>query len=225
LANNETGAIQPVSELGALLSALPTPRPKLLVDASQALGKMEINVNSLNCDFLVIAGHKFYGPRTGALWIRAPDELTPMLFGGGQEFGLRPGTENVADAVGLAAAAKLVTRDLDSLVKQLRNTRDRLYEGLKSISKVTWLSAEPMLPNTLLVSVPGISNKLEELKKHIIFSTGAACHSGASSSSVLTSCGIGLNHQRDMIRFSMGINTTVGEIDEALVHLAKIIPK
>ena len=157
-----------------------------MVDASQALGKMAVDVKNLNCDFLILAGHKFYAPRTGALWVREPAKLEPLLFGGNQEFGLRSGTENVADAVGLSTAAELVTTDLELQIQKLKSTRDRLFEGLKKLSNVTLLSAEPMLPNTLLVSIPGVSKKLDHLRKKIIFSTGAACHSGATVSEVLS---------------------------------------
>jgi len=223
LANNETGAIQPIAQIGHSLSLLSNP-PKLLVDASQALGKMEINVASLKCDFLVVAGHKFYGPRTGALWIKQPDQFRPLFFGGGQEGGLRAGTENVADAAGLATAAELVTRDLSSLIGRMKLTRDALYEGIKRIEpKTEWLSSEPMLPNTLLVSIPGIGAKLKQLQEKIIFSTGAACHSGQSCSSVLTSSGIASHVQRDMIRFSTGMMTSLLDIDQALAHLEMVL--
>ena len=143
-ANNETGAIQPVAELGENLNRINKQRQtpiKLLVDASQALGKIEVDVIKYNCDYCVVAGHKFHGPRIGALWARYPDQLEPFLSGGGQENKMRPGTENTAMIVGLGTAAEIAKTKLDQNRKNMKITRDKLKNYLMSLSdQILWLS-------------------------------------------------------------------------------------
>jgi len=111
MANNETGAIQPVAAIGEKIAKLNAARDvkiKFLVDASQAYGKIAVDVDDIRCDFLVLAGHKFYAPRIGALYARCPDNLSPLILGGGQEKGRRSGTENTPMIVGLGKAAEMV---------------------------------------------------------------------------------------------------------------------
>ena len=97
-------------------------------------------MDRIKCDFLVLAGHKFYGPRIGALYMRNREDLTPMLLGGGQESGQRSGTENTPMIVGLGAAAELVTQNLAQYALNMKTTRDLLYQLLSGKNKVTWLS-------------------------------------------------------------------------------------
>ena len=117
LANNETGFIQPVKELFTTIKKNP---PKTLcpiilhTDAAQAIGKIPVNVDDLGADMLTVVGHKFYGPRIGCLYHRSGVSVTPMFFGGGQEAGLRPGTENTPMIVGLGVAAQLVSENIQS---------------------------------------------------------------------------------------------------------------
>ena len=143
-ANNETGAIQPVVELGENLHLINEKRSnpiKLLVDASQAIGKINVNVLKYKCDYCVIAGHKFYGPRIGALWARDPASIEPFLAGGSQENGMRPGTENTAMIAGLGMAAEIANFNLDRNSEIMRITRDKLKDNLLSLSnEVLWLS-------------------------------------------------------------------------------------
>jgi selenocysteine lyase len=137
LANNETGVLQPVAELFKALQAsrraasqadASSPLPLLHTDAAQAVGKVPVAVGELGADMLTLAGHKFYGPRVGALCHRVP--LTPMLYGGGQEGGRRPGTENTPMVVGLGVAAGLVAAGLASHMEHMAGVRDYLREEL-----------------------------------------------------------------------------------------------
>ncbi|XP_060039913.1 selenocysteine lyase, partial [Erinaceus europaeus] len=140
LANNETGVVMPVAEISRRVWALNRQRteaglPPVLVhtDAAQALGKRRVDVRELAVDFLTIVGHKFYGPRVGALFVRAPGDLTPLhpaLFGGGQERSFRPGTENTAMIAGLGKAAELVTENLEAYEVHMQGVRDYLEERL-----------------------------------------------------------------------------------------------
>nr|KAF6497571.1 selenocysteine lyase [Rousettus aegyptiacus] len=140
LANNETGVVMPIPELGQRVRALNQQRaaaglPPILLhtDAAQALGKRRVDVADLAVDFLTIVGHKFYGPRIGALYVRGLGALTPlhpMLFGGGQERSFRPGTENTPMIAGLGKAAELVTENCEAYEAHMRGVRDYLEERL-----------------------------------------------------------------------------------------------
>ncbi|KAH6932798.1 hypothetical protein HPB50_009497 [Hyalomma asiaticum] len=162
LANNETGIIQPVDTIGALLKDVNQQRkkdslPEVLfhTDAAQALGKVAVNVEDLKVDYLSIAGHKFYGPRTGALYFRNSKPLYPLLFGAGQERGLRPGTPNTCMIAGVGTAAVLVSENLGTYHQLMKDSRDYLEEKLKG---------------------PEILAKA----KYVLASTGAACHHTAT---------------------------------------------
>lgn len=142
LANNETGVIMPISEISRRIKALNQIRaasglPRVLVhtDAAQALGKRRVDVEDLGVDFLTIVGHKFYGPRIGALYVRGVGKLTPlypMLFGGGQERNFRPGTENTPMIAGLGKAADLVSENCETYEAHMRDIRDYLEERLEA---------------------------------------------------------------------------------------------
>ncbi|XP_052493063.1 selenocysteine lyase isoform X6 [Budorcas taxicolor] len=147
LANNETGVVMPVPEISRRVRALNQQRaagglPEVLVhtDAAQALGKQRVDVRDLGVDFLTIVGHKFYGPRIGALYVRGLGEHTPlypMLFGGGQERNFRPGTENTPMIAGLGKAAELVAENCDAYEAHMRGVRDYLEERLVVSARVT----------------------------------------------------------------------------------------
>ena len=125
--DNETGILQPVMELFSALraSAPPTRVPILLhTDAAQAIGKIPVSGPELGADLVTIVGHKFYGPRIGVLYHRKGVAVSPMFYGGGQEAGLRPGTENTPMIAGLGAACGLVTRNLDTYSRHMRTVRD-----------------------------------------------------------------------------------------------------
>jgi cysteine desulfurase len=217
LANNETGTIQPVAELAGIAHAHGVP---VHTDAAQAIGKVPVDVNDLDVDLLTVVGHKMYAPKgIAALYVRPGIRLEPVIYGGGQEHGLRAGTENVAYAAALGAAADLVRADLAAgLPGRLAELRDRLHNALASALPVD-LNGHPerRLPNTLNVSLPGIDgNRLLSATPNVAASTGSACHAGSTEPSpVLTAMGLDRDRARGAVRLSAGRWTSVGDIDQA----------
>ncbi|XP_066858891.1 selenocysteine lyase isoform X2 [Anser cygnoides] len=154
LANNETGVIMPVSKLSQRIHALNQKRvaeglPRILVhtDAAQMIGKGRVDMQELGVDYLTIVGHKFYGPRIGALYVHGPGTTTPlhpMLFGGGQERSFRPGTENTPMIAGLGKAAELVSRNWEAYEAHMRDVRDYLEARLESCPQPSDSSRHPL---------------------------------------------------------------------------------
>ncbi len=218
LANNETGVIQPVKKIGNIC------REKEILfhtDAAQAVGKIFVSVKDIGCDLLTIAGHKFYAPKgIGAIYIRKGVKIEKLLFGAGQENGLRPGTEPVPMAIGLGKAAEIVKNDLEAEAKRQKVLREKLYEGLKEIfpSLIRHGLPENTLPNTLSVAFPG--HRGEEILKalpQICASTGAACHDRSETiSHVLAAMNVSPEVAQGTIRFSLGRGTTLADIEETL---------
>ena len=217
LANNETGVIQPVREItriaadhGALVHT----------DAAQAVGKIPVDVKRLGVDLLTVAGHKLYAPKgVGALYIRQGLELEPLMHGAGHESGRRAGTENVALAAGLGAAAALADEVMHEEARRQAALRDRLYDKLKEgIPELVMIGdAEQRLPNTLNVCLPGlVGAELLEKTPEIQASTGAACHAGTVKvSPTLAAMGIPPELAKGAIRFSLGRSNTEEQIDRA----------
>jgi cysteine desulfurase len=217
-ANNEVGTLQPIEAIAGMTR----PRGILLhTDAAQSAGKIALDVEALGVDLLTLAGHKFYAPKgIGALHVRAGTPLAPLLFGGGQERGLRPGTENVAAIVGLGAAALLARQSLPRLGDQLRRLRDRLHERLAGAIAGLQLNGHPQhrLPNTLHVSFPHVSGRalLEAAADDVAASVGSACHSEHDTvSGVLAAMGIDAARAAGAVRLSVGRSTTDGDVDRA----------
>jgi cysteine desulfurase NifS len=225
LANNETGAIQPIRELvriahrqGALFHT----------DAVQALGKIGIDVEELGIDLLSVSAHKIHGPKgVGALYVRRGIELEPLVYGGGQEWGLRSGTENVAGIVGFGAACELAHRRLaGGEGARLAALRDRLAAGIGEIipgARVNGRSAM-RLPNTLNLVLPGIRGESLVLlldRQGIFFSSGSACKSGnPEPSPALLAMGLSREEAHCSVRFSLGPANTEEEIEYVLAALA-----
>jgi cysteine desulfurase len=216
-ANNETGVIQPVAEIGALTREAGV---LLHTDAAQSLGKIPVDVNALKVDFLTVAGHKVYAPKgVGALYVREGTPLTPLLHGGGQEGGRRSGTENVPYIVGLGEACRLVRERLHADQAHFLALRDRLHSRLKEGFPRLVLNGHKSerLPNTLNVSFPGLSGRailsgLWDLEA----SVGAACHGDEERPSpVLSAMGTPPETALGAVRLSVGRNTTPAEVDEA----------
>ncbi len=192
LANNETGVIQPVAEASALVRAA---GGWLHVDAVQAAGKLVVNMAALGAFTLALSAHKLGGPQgVGALVHAAGTPVRPWLRGGGQESGLRAGTENVAGIVGFAAAAEAALRDLESFHAQAA-WRDSAAERLAASGATVVGEATDRLPNTLCVAVPGFPAQLQVMGLDldgVMVSAGAACSSGrVKPSGVLTAMGLG----------------------------------
>lgn len=226
LANNEIGTIQSIKQLAALARE----RGILFhTDAVQALGKITIDVKDLGIDLLSVSGHKIHAPKgIGALYRRKDVKLESLIDGGGQENGLRSGTENVLGIVGFGQAAELVQKRLSSM-KEIQSLRDRLESGISGIVENYRLNGhrEKRLPNTLNVTLPGFRGEsivLAMEKYGIHFSSGSACKSGSSAPShVLQAIGLSENESHCAVRFSLGYKNTKEDIDLTIKCLADTI--
>ncbi len=225
LANNETGALQPVAEIARLCREAGV---LFHTDAAQAVGKIPVSVKEIGCDLLTVAGHKMYAPKgIGALYVRKGVELHRILYGTGQERGLRPGTEPVALAVALGKAAEIAASDLTTEAERERFLRERLWEGLCELYPGVVRHGDPerTLPNTLSVSFPGKEGaEILSRARGLCATTGSACHDRrASVSHVLSAMGVSPEIARGTIRFSLGRLTTPEEIDRALEILREVL--
>ncbi|MEU7146023.1 cysteine desulfurase family protein [Nocardia sp. NPDC046473] len=222
-ANNETGVLQPISELAELAHR----RSALLhCDAAQAAGKIDLDTAALGVDLLTVVGHKMYAPKgIGALYVREGIGLEPVIYGGGQEHQLRAGTENVAFAVGFGVAAELVAADLaNGTPTRLARLRDQLYQQLSdALPRRVHLngSAEHRLPNILNISIDGgRGHEILAAAPQIAASTGSACHTGTfSPSPALTAMGIEEERALGAIRLSLGRMSTSEDIQVAVAAL------
>lgn len=227
-ANNEVGTVQPLAEVAALAR----PRGILVhTDAAQSLGKIPVDVAALGVDLLSLAGHKLYAPKgVGVLYIRRGVSLEKFCHGAGQENGLRAGTENVLEIVGLGQACEIAARDLDANQAHMQTLRDRLearfFEMLGDIRR----NGHPVkrLPNTLSVSFKGLeANRiLEEIGLEVAASAGAACHADTVAlSHVLEAMALPLEWAKGTLRFSLGRMTTAAEIDRAAAVVIAAVVK
>jgi len=215
-ANNETGTIQPIEEIGKIAQKHGI---RFHTDAAQSLGKIEVNVEKLGVDLLSIAGHKLYAPKgVGALYIRRGTKLPKFLLGAGHESDRRAGTENVLEIVGLGKAAEIAKRDLVAHMLHFQAMRDLLFEKI-SAKLPCHLNGHPRkrLPNTLNLSFPDIDNlQILSLFTSVAASSGAACHSDSVTiSPVLQAMRVPDELAINTIRFSTGKLTTPDEIESA----------
>jgi cysteine desulfurase len=218
-ANNETGVLQPITELAGIAHA----RGVLFhTDAAQAAGKIPIDVRAWGVDLLTIAGHKMYAPKgIGALYVRSGVRLEPFVYGGGQERGLRAGTENVALAVALGAAADLARSELDAggadRIRILRNLLHRRLDELLPGRVQLNGHRDERLPNTLNVSITGVTgDDLLAASPGIAAATGAACHSATPEPSpVLLAMGHDPGRALSALRLTIGRWTTRDDIEQA----------
>ncbi len=217
LANNETGTLQPVKAIAGIAAARGVP---VHTDASQAVGKIPVDVNDLGVDFLTLAGHKLYGPKgVGVLFIRRGRRLTPLIHGAAQEAGLRAGTENVILAAGLGAACRVARERLNDDMLKTASMRDRLqellFEGIEGI--VLNGHPEERLPNTLNVSVPGLEGgRILEGLPGLKASTGAACHDRTVKlSHVLAAMNVPPEIGMGALRLTVGRLNTMEQIETA----------
>jgi len=228
-ANNETGTIFPIKEIGEIT------RAKGVIfhtDAVQAVGKIPIDLQHLPVDILSLSGHKLNAPKgIGAQFIRRGVKLSPLIHGGGQEYGLRAGTENVPYIVGLGKACEIARRDFNQRISHLQNLRDRLEQGIKARIPQVVLNGHPTqrLPNTLNMSfldVEGESLLLNLDLEGIAVSSGSACTSGSvEPSHVLLAMGIPPEIAQSAIRFSLGWSNTEAEIDYVLEVLPRLVQR
>ncbi len=227
LGNNEIGVLQPVTEIADVCQAAGMP---MHTDAVQAVGKIPVSFRELGVSALSLAAHKFHGPLgIGALVIRHDVQLDPVLYGGFQQLGSRPGTESVALAVGLQTALDLCVREGKERHNRMRQLRDHLEESIyNELGDVVVVGgASDRLPHTSNLAFPGFDRQALFMaldSAGIACSTGSACASGSSERSpTLVAMGLPTDVTDGSIRFSLGADTTKAEIDEAIRRILRLI--
>ncbi len=222
LANNETGVIERVAPLAEQIRAA---GGWLHVDAVQGAGKIPLDFGALGAHTLSLSAHKLYGPKgVGALIVAPEVPLTPMMWGGGQESGFRPGTESVAGIVGFGQAARLARLELTSRRDHLLDLRMRLEAGLLALDAVTIFAFEALrLPNTVQFSVKGFDGEALVMlldRRGFAVSSGSACQSGGGAPSpVLLAMGVDETLAKGAIRVSLGVSNTQEEVDRLIETL------
>ncbi len=225
-ANNETGAIQPVEQIAAITREAGVP---LHVDAVQTAGK--IPVAGLGAQLVSISGHKFGGPRgVGALAVDRGCRLVPLIRGGSQEHGLRAGTENVAGAMGMAAAAQVCMAAMTPAYREAaRANRTHLVDGLQAIDGVHVNTAEPVLEETISIRFDGVrADALADALdvQDIYVSTGSACHAHEDAvSHVLIAQGLTEEEARSALRISFGADLSFEDIDRVLAAAVQAVER
>ncbi len=230
MANNETGALQPVEAIGRIAQQAGVP---FHVDAVQAAGKVPIDVNRIGCQLLSISGHKMHGPQgTGALFVRRGTRLQPMFAGGAHERQRRAGTENVAGIVGLGKAAECAAEALDSgAAERMGRLRDRLESGVLTVTEGAGVNSglASRVPNTTNLWFDGLEGEALVIAldlQGLAVSSGAACSSGANEPShVLQAMGLSKERARASLRISLHRLTTEDEIDVALELVASRVSR
>jgi cysteine desulfurase len=227
LANNETGAVQPVAQAGEIVHSA---GGLLHVDAIQAFGKIPFDINTLNADLLTLSAHKIGGPKAAGALVLAEGLLgpEPLLRGGGQERGHRPGTENVAGIAGFGAAVSAALSAVDRDAIRLEGLRSQLENGLRQTPGMSVFSDEvTRLPNTTLFTVPGLKAETAVIGfdlAGIAVSSGSACSSGkVQPSHVLQAMGFGPKLAQGAVRLSLGWSTSEADIDRCLEAWRKLV--
>jgi cysteine desulfurase len=228
LANNETGVIQDVANLATILQAH---NVLYHCDATQAAGKIAVDFSSCGAHLMSLSGHKLYGPKgVGALVIDRSVALEAVLSGGGQEKGLRGGTENVAAIVGFGRAAEIGLDEMEQRSRHLLMLRDRLERGLRAMPAVVVFAQQAeRLPNTVQFGVNGMDGEMllmEFDRRGIAISSGSACASGGREPShVLLAVGIEPSLARSAIRVSLGAANTEQDVARFLAVLQELVPE
>ncbi|MDD5631497.1 MAG: cysteine desulfurase family protein [Methylococcales bacterium] len=226
LANNETGIIQ---DLAPYVKKLRANNITVHTDAVQALGKIPVSFNRLGVQLMSLSSHKIYGPKgCGALIFEKGTEIKPILLGGGQEQGLRAGTENAAAIVGFGKAAELAKTELAKRFEQLLALRKLLEDGLTTIPGLTILARQAdRLPNTVQFGIPEIDGEMLLMKldqKGFAVSSGSACASdGNLPSQVLIAMGVEERLAKSAIRISLGVSNTQAEIYKFINQLKALV--
>src|SRR5215207_478375 len=226
LANNETGALQPVGEVADIVHEA---GGLLHVDAIQAVGKIPFDIKSMKASLVTLTAHKIGGPKgVGALVLADEAQgLEPLLRGGGQELGRRAGTENVAGIAAFGAAVRVSMAALQGDAARLQALRERLEKGLRQTpGMIVFSEGTPRLPNTTLFTVPGLRAETAVIGFDlggIAVSSGSACSSGkVQPSHVLAAMGVGRELAQGAVRLSLGWSTSEAEIDLALQAWRKL---
>lgn len=228
--NNEIGSVEPVEEIGNLIRKK-APEAYFHVDAIQAFGKYRIYPRRMHIDMLSASGHKIHGPKgIGLFYVNEKVKIHPLILGGGQQNGMRSGTDNVPGAAGMALAAKMAYEHLEEKTARMRAMRDRLADGLSRIERVVFhgMPSGQGAPHILNASFLGIRSEvlLHALEdKGIYVSAGSACSSHKrAGSAVLTAIGCSREEMESAVRFSLGEETREEEIDYTLDVLKALVP-
>lgn len=228
--NNEIGSIMPVEEAGKIIKAV-NPNIVYHVDAIQSYGKMIIRPKNIKCDLLSVSGHKIHGPKgSGFLYIKDKTKIKPIIFGGGQQKGMRSGTENVPAIAGLGIAAEEIYTDFENKIDNLYKLREYFIEELLKIEGVlvNGKFTRENAPHIVSVTVPGVKSEvmLHTLEdRQIYVSAGSACSSNKQSvSATLKSIGLKPEMLESTVRFSFSVDTTKEELDYSLDVLKEVIP-
>jgi cysteine desulfurase len=237
-ANNEVGTVQPVRDIALQIDAIRKARRKagntlplyLHTDAAQAANYLDLHVARLGVDLMTLNGGKIYGPKqSGVLYVRGGVQLQPLVRGGGQESGLRSGTENVAASIGFATALAAAQKLRHAEAKRLRILQKHFYRSvlLKVEGAVVNGSTSRRLPNNVHMTIPGNDNERVLLRLEdagILAAAGSACSaSNEKPSHVLSAMGLSEEDARSSLRFTMGRSTTEKDIDATVEALARII--
>ena len=229
--NNEIGAVMPVEEAGKLIKEI-NPGTLFHVDAIQSYGKLHISPKNMNCDLLSVSGHKIHGPKgSGFLYIKDKTKIKPIIYGGGQQKGMRSGTENVPAIAGLGVAAEEIYTDLDTKIEAMYALKSHFINEVTRIDGVTvnGLTDKTSAPHIVSVSVQGVRaevilHTLED--KNIYVSAGSACSSNKPAvSATLKAIGLPKELLDSTVRFSFCVDTTIEEIDYAVKVMQDVVPK
>jgi cysteine desulfurase len=230
MANNETGVLEPVEEIGKIAAEAGV---AFHTDAVQAAGKVAIDIKRIGCDALTISGHKLHAPQgVGALYLKKGTQIRPLQYGGRHERSRRAGTENVPGIVGLGKAARLAKEAIDrGDLERMSATRNRLQQSILAQVEETAVNGDgaPRVPNTTNIRfdhIEGESLVIALDLKGLAVSTGAACSSGAiEPSHVLIAMGLRADQAKSSIRFSLGKQSTEADIDFALALVPETVAR
>ncbi|MDP2571911.1 cysteine desulfurase family protein [Vibrio penaeicida] len=213
--NNETGVLHPIQKISAITKKYGVP---LHCDATQSIGLLKLHVQELGVDLLTFSSHKIYGPKgVGALYVRNPTKLIPLIHGGQQEKGLRSGTYNLPGIVGLEAALGLSMSQQEREYVRLKHLRAKFLGKVSELDYVCNTPLEDSLPHCVSLSLTGVNmQKMLPRLKRVILSTGSACNSGDQKEShVLMAMGLSRDLANSTIRVSFGRNTTLEDVEAA----------
>ena len=230
--NNEIGALEPIAEAGELIKRV-NPNTLFHVDAVQGYGKAKILPKRMKIDMLSVSGHKIHGPKgIGFLYVGDRVKIRPIVFGGGQERGLRSGTENVPAIAGMGKAAEEMYQNLDTDLDRMYALKQRLADGISTMEnvRINGLCGRDSAPHVLSVSFAGVRSEvllhaLEE--REIYVSAGSACasnHPDTAGSATLRAIGLPKELLNSTIRFSLSVFTTEEEIDYTVQVLHELVP-
>jgi cysteine desulfurase len=224
-ANGELGILEPIKEIG---EGCRSKGAIVHTDATQAVGKVPVDVEEMQVDLLSMSAHKLYGPKgVGALYVRTGVELEPIFSGGGQERGFRSGTLNVPGIVGLGTVAALCLQEMEAHSERLRRLTDELWQGIQTAVPDARLNGHPerRIPGTINVAFPRVnSERLMLLLKGFAFSASSACQSGKGTPSpVLAAIGLEPELASCSVRFGLGRGTTREDVLDLLAEVAKVV--